>query len=262
MTAVVDASQSRARRALADYARRTPATQADIDRVMRCLVEHDGWFVPVLYADRSWGQTGFDQILIFPDAPPAKVLMVFTDEASALQAENQAIGPYGGPVGGVRLMGRLDPSFTALVVNPASPRDHQWYIATGGFEIAGHWAAAVLAERALANRTAGGPLPTAELRAYRAYQLLLDKSGNALTEIEVPGIDGSFAVAFTAPDRAGEFLASLPPGARASAALAVADGPEMFEMLVEMGVAGLVLNAGAEQQTALLRPDLVALASA
>jgi hypothetical protein len=262
MTAVVDASQSGARRALADYARRSPATQADIDRVMRSLVEHDGWFVPVLYADRWWGQTGFDQILIFPDAPPGNVLTVFTDETSALLAKNQAIGPYGGPVGGVQLMERLDPSFTALVVNPASPRDHQWYIATGGFEIAGHWATAVVAERALASRTAGGSLPVAELRAYRAYQLLLDKSGNALTEIGVPGVDGTFVVCFTAPDRAGGFLASLPPGARASAALAVADGPEMFEMLVELGVAGLVLNAGSEHQTALLRPDLVALTGA
>lgn len=261
MTSVVDASFSAARRALADYARRSPATQADIDRVMRTLVEHDGWYVPVLYADRVWGQTVFDQMLIFPDAPPGNVLTVFTDEDSALRAENQPIGPYGGPVAGGQLMGALDPTFTALVVNPASPRDHQWYIAVGGFEIAGHWAAAVAAERALADRAAGGRLPVAQLRAYRAYQLLLDKSGNALTEIRVPGLDGTLAVAFTAPDRAAEFLGNLPPGPRAIAALAVADGPELFEMLAELNVAGLVLNAGTEHQTALMRPELQELAS-
>src|SRR5262245_18499572 len=134
MTPVVDASRSGARLALAEYARQSPATQADIDRVMRSLVEHDDWYVSVLYADLAWSQTTFDQMLIFPDAPPTNVLTVFTDQDSALRVENQAIGPYGGPVSGVRLMAQLDPSFSALVANPASPRDHQWYIAAGAFE--------------------------------------------------------------------------------------------------------------------------------
>jgi hypothetical protein len=255
MTWGVDTAHSAARRALADYARRTPATQADIDRVMRALVEHDDWYVPVAYAGRALGQTTFDQTLAFPDGPPREVLTVFTDRESALRAEHEPIGAYGGPVAGRRLMAALDPGFTALVVNPLSPRDHQWYIAAGGFEIAGHWAAAVSAERALSSRN-GGPPPARELRAHRAYQLLLDRAGNALTEIRVPGVEGTLAVGFTGPDRAEEFLDRLPPGPRASAELAVAEGPEMFDMLCELDLAGLVLNAGSEHQTVLFRPDL------
>lgn len=255
MTWGVDVADSAARRALADYARRSPATQADIDRVMRCLAEHDDWYVPLPYADRSWGQAVFDQTLIFPEAAPSDVLTVFTDRESARLAEHKPLGPYGGPVTGERLLTGLDPRFTALVVNPVSPRDHQWYIASGGFEIAGHWAAAVTAERALSARNGGLP-PARELRAHRAYQLLLDRASNALTEIRVPGVDGTLAVGFTGPDRAEEFLDHLPPGPRAGAALALADGPELFDMMCERDLAGLVLNAGSEHQAVLFRPDL------
>jgi hypothetical protein len=256
MTWGVDAVHSAVRRALADYAQRSPATQADIDRVMRTLAEHDEWYVPVFYADRAWGQTAFDQVLSFPEAPPPRdVLTVFTDRESALLASDRPIGRYGGPVAGGRLMAALDPSFDALVVNPLSPRAHQWYIASGGFEIAGHWAAAVSAERALASRN-GGPPPARELRAHRAYQLLLDRAGNALTEIRVPGVEGTLAVGFTGPDRAEEFLDHLPPGPRAGAALALAEGPELFDMMCELDLAGLVLNAGSEHQEVLFRADL------
>ncbi|MGE5828505.1 MAG: hypothetical protein ACM30G_09100 [Micromonosporaceae bacterium] len=261
MTWGVDTAPSVLRRALADFAQRSPATQADIDRVMRSLAEHDDWYVPIRYADRFLRQTVFHQTLAFPGVPPNGVLTVFTDRESALRAEGQPIGPYGGPVAGGRLMTTLDPGLTSLVVNPASPPDHQWYIAAGGFEIAGHWAAAVAAERALAARN-GGPPPARELRAHRAYQLLLDRAENALIEIRVPSVDGTLAVGFTGPDRAEEFLDRLPPGPRANAALVLAEGPELFDMMCELDLAGLVLNAGSPHQAVLFRADLRQIAAA
>src|SRR5215203_322301 len=68
------AGLSVARRALVDFAERSPATQADIDQVMRALVTHDDWYVPVLFADRAWGQGVLDQRLPFPPGGPMTVL--------------------------------------------------------------------------------------------------------------------------------------------------------------------------------------------
>ena len=255
---------SAARRALVDFAERSPATQADVDQVMRALVTHDDWYVPVLFADRAWGQTRFDRELLFADVEPTQVLNVFTDPEAAMLADGQAIGVYGGPVSGSRLMASLDVSLDvsldALIVNPASPREHQWYIAAGGFEIAVAWATAIAVERALAGR-GNGAAPVIELLGHR-YQLLLEKATHALAQIYLPDIDGVVAVAFTATDRVEEFVASLPMQARSLADIAVVDGPQLFDMMRGIGAAGLVVNAGSDDQTALTREDIAEIASA
>jgi hypothetical protein len=250
---------SAARRALVDFAERSPATQADVDQVMRALVSHDDWYVPVLFADRAWGQGRFEHELQFADAELTQVLNVFTDRESAMLADGQAIGVYGGPVPGYRLMGALDASVDALMVNPASPREHQWYIAVGGFEIAMTWASAIAAEQALAAR-GNGPVPAAELLGHR-YQLLLEKAAHALVQIQLPDIDGGVAVAFTAADRVEEFVASLPMQARPLADIAFVDGQQLFDMMRGIGAAGLVINAGSDDQTALTREDIADIAS-
>lgn len=245
---------SMARRALIDFAERTPATQSDVDYVMRALVSHDDWYVPVLFADRALGQSRFERELLFADAEPNRVLTVFTDHESALLAEGQAIGVYGGPVPGHRIMAVLDAHLDALMVNPASPREHQWYIASAGFEIAVTWASAIAVERALANR-GNGPVPAAELIGHR-YQLLLERDTRALAQIHLPDIDGAVSVGFTAADRVEEFVASLPMDIRGLADAATVDGPQLFDMLRGIGAAGLVINAGSDDQTALTREDI------
>jgi hypothetical protein len=247
-------TMSSARRALVEFAGRSPATQADVDQVMRALVTHDDWYVPVLFADRAWGQRTFDREYVFAEAEPTKVLNVFTDHESASLAEGQALGVYGGPVSGVRLMHSLDPGLEALIVNPASPREHQWYIASGGFDIAITWATAIAAERALANR-GNGAVPVAELLSHR-YHLLLEKASRAMVSVHLPDIDGAVNVCFTAADRVEEFIASLPPPARSLADLAVVEGPALFETMRGVGAAGLVVNAGSDDQTALTSDDI------
>jgi hypothetical protein len=245
---------SMARRALIDFAERTPANQSDVDHVMRSLVSHDDWYVPVLFAERAWGQSRFDRELLFADTEQTQVLNVFTDHESAMLADGQAIGVYGGPVPGYRLMAALDANLDALIVNPASPREHQWYIAAGGFEIAVTWSTAISVERALAAR-GNGPVPAAELLRHR-YQLLLEQSTHALAQIYLPDIDGAVAVTFTAADRVEEFVASLPVSARTLADIAVVDGSQLFDMMRGIGAAGLVINAGSDDQTALTREDI------
>ncbi len=249
-----------ARRSLVAFAERQPASQADIDQVMRALASHDDWYVPVLFADRAWGQTNFQQMLLFADAAPSPVLNAFTDHESALLADGQAIGVYGGPVAGVQLMRALDSNLSALIVNPASPREHQWYVAAGGFDVAVRWATALVVEQALARR-GSGPAPAAELLAHR-YLLLVERSNHALAQVYLPDIEGAVAVCFTATDRSAEFTASLPVAARPLADVADVPGPQLFDMLHGIGAAGLVINAGSDDQTALTREDIAEVVAA
>jgi hypothetical protein len=248
------ASLSAARRALVDFAERSPASQADIDQVMRALVSHDDWYVPVEFAGRAWAQAEFDQMLRFGTAEPTAVLNVFTDRESAVLAEGRALGVFVGPVLGAALMRALTPDIEAIVVNPASPLEHQWYIAAGGFPIAQTWATAIAAERALANRGAG-PVPSVDLLDHH-YQLLIEKPTRALAQIFLPDIDGALAVCFTATDRVDEFVASLPLVARSLADLTIVNGPRLFDMMRGIDAAGLVINAGSDDQTALTREDI------
>jgi hypothetical protein len=239
---------------LVAFAERPNPTQADIDQVMRTLVAHDDWYVPVLFADHAWGESDFAQTLLFGDAAPSPVLNAFTDYEAARMAEGQAIGVYGGPVSGMKLMRGLDTSLSALIVNPASPREQQWYVASGGFDIAVRWATAVGVERALARR-GNGPAPVAELLAHR-YLMLVERPNHALAQVYLPDIAGAVVVSFTAADRAEEFMASLPPSARPMADLADVPGPQLFELMRGVGAAGLVINAGSADQTALTREDI------
>lgn len=242
------------RRALAAFAQRNPPGQPDIDYVMRSLAEHDDWYVPVLFAGRAWRQAEFEDTLLFPDAAPAPVLNVFSDPAAASEAHGQALGVYGGPVSGVQLLGSLGPELSAFVVNPASPREQQWYIAPAGFEIAVGWANTIRVERALAQ-LGSGPPPAAELLMHR-YLVLLEKQEQKLAQVYLPDIAGTVAVCFTASDRVEEYVASLPTTVRPLVDLAVMGGPQLFEAIYSAGLAGIVVNAGSDDQAALTSEDL------
>lgn len=266
MTSAAHPSLSRARRALAAYAHRSPATQSDIDQVMRALAEHDDWYVPAAYAEQAWGQADFDQTMTLGQVAQSAMLTVFTDLESIQVADGHPLGRYGGPVSGAQLLGAISKNYRALMVNPASPRDHQWYIASAGFGIAAEWAGAVTAERALAALAVDPDAPDLSAlieraRAYRGYRLLIQLPQNSLAQIGAPGVDGLLTVAFTAPDQHNEFLMALAEGIRPSAGTAVVDGAQLFTMMTELGVAGLVLNAGGERQRVLFRSDLQALAA-
>jgi hypothetical protein len=230
------------------------ATTADVDHVMRCLASHDAWWVPVEYARQTWGQSEFDQTLPFPDRGPLAMLNVFTDPDAAMLGEASASGDYGGAIPGVKLLQYLDPGLSSLFVNPGSPREHQWYIEAGGFDIAAGWATAVAVERALASR-GSGRVPRSDLLAHN-YQLLVDKQTQTPAQVFLPEIDGVVAVCFTAADRTAEFVASLPPAARPMAETTRVDGPGLFEMIRTTGAAGVVINAGSDDQTALTGEDI------
>lgn len=247
-----------ARSALAAFAR-SPRGQADVDQVMRALSTHENWFVPVAYAERSWGQHSFTETLAFPGTPPAGVLTAFTDTEAARQAEGQPIGPHGGPVSGVRLLRSLGRGLESFLVNPGSPNEHQWFIATAGFDIAHTWASAIEVERSLAER-GNGPVPVAALRRHR-FHLLVEAPNQTVVQVMLPEI-GAVAVCFTATDRIAEYLASLPPAVRLAADFVAIDGPRLFELVRGFDAAGIIINAGSDDQTALAAEDIIEIVSA
>lgn len=246
-----------ARAALESFALRAqaqPPTAADIDQVMRSLAEHDGWFVPVEYGHQAWGQSVFDQTIPIPDRGPLAMLSVFTDAEAAALGEASVSGDYGGPVAGATLLQYLDPGLSSLFVNPGSPREHQWYIEASGFEIAAGWGTAIAVERALAN-WGNTVMPRSELLNHR-FQLLIERELQAPAQVFLPDIDGVVAVCFTASDRTAEFVASLPPPTRGLADIAPIEGRGLFELVRTMGAAGVVINAGSDDQTALTSEDI------
>jgi len=189
---------------------------------------------------------------------PNPSLLVFTDLDAAQMVEGEALGMYGGPVPGTRLLSGLA-GVEALVVNHGSPREQQWYIGAVGFQVAGGWSSAITVEHALAER-GNGPAPAAALLGH-TYQLLLEQATRSLAQVYLPDIDGAVAVAFTASDRAEEFVSCLPRETRPLADLAPLAGHQLFEMMRSVGAAGLVINAGSDDQTALTREDITEILS-
>ena len=257
--AVEAAGLSGAQRALVEYAQRAAPTHADIDRVMRALTEHDDWYVPAALADETWPHGGGPRLDVFGEAVPTKVLTVFTDSESATLAARYPLGHYVGGVPGVALLGAMDERFTDLVVNPASPREHQWYVSAAGFAIARNWAASVGVERALAATRSADPPPIAALRAFSGYRLLFARAEGELATVYLPDVPGPLAMGFLANDRAEEFLAGIGPDGRDAAHLVELDGVAAFELLRDERVAGVVLNAGCERQYVLFRMDIIAI---
>jgi hypothetical protein len=247
-----------AQRALVEYAQRAAPTHADIDRVMRALTEHDDWYVPAELADEVWPQGG-PRLDLFAEAVPTRVLTVFTDPESASLAARYPLGHYVGGVPGVAMLGAMDERYTDLVVNPASPREHQWYVSAAGFAIARNWAESVGVERALAATRSADPPPIAALREFTGYQLLFARDEGELATVYLPGVPGPLAMGFLAADRAEEFLTGIGPDGRDAAHLVEMDGVAAFELLRDERVAGVVLNAGSERQYVLFRMDIVAI---
>jgi len=70
------------------------------------------------------------------------------------------------------------------------------------------------------------------------------------------------AVCFTATDRTAEFVSGLPTAARPFAETSPVEGRALFELVRTMGAAGVVINAGSDDQTALTGEDIAEIVGA
>lgn len=247
--------------ALAAFAQlSTEPTHTDVDRVMRALVEHDGWYVPAALASRLWPRAADSRVDLRGDQGAGGELHVFTDREAVMRAQRSTHGSYAGGVPGTRLFASLGAPHTALWVNPASPREHQWWVSAGAYDVAHSWAAAVRIERTLAGLAPSDPPPVQALRGYPGYQLLHARSTGEPVLVDLPGLAGPAVLAFIAPDRASAFLDRL-GSARDDADLVTIDGATAFAQVRDSRATAFVLNPGAPQPFTLARADIEAVAA-
>ncbi len=237
-----------ARQALLDHAQKKLEPAA----VMRALVEHDDWHVPVhaLARDAPY------QLIQYAERDRATVaphqLNVFTDRVAAdLAAEKFGRGPMGTYVGGIRgaeLFGNLlrVPTLTTalmLQVNPGSATELQWFVERNAFALCAIWSNAIAVERAVTSKDVGW---VEAMRGYPGWLAVLGKTDNALVRINMRE-KGEHALVFTAPDLADNFLRGLPNNGGSACKTSAVLGEQLFRYLLKSGVKGFIVNASSPQ---------------
>ena len=240
------APSPRARQALADYAQQ----KLDADAVMRALIEHDDWHVPVHALGRAPPQPVIVYAQPFQVAPHQ--LNVFTDRAAAdlaaVKFGGEPMGVYSPGVSGAELFSglltvrALDPVQT-VQVNPGTVVAEQWFVSRDAFGLCGVWCQAILLERTIAAASSGW---TEAMRTYPAWLAIIGKADNALVRINKPG-KGEHALIFTAPDLAAHFLRGLPPAQAAACHASPVPGDQLFAFLAASTVKGFVVNPNSAQ---------------
>ena len=220
--------------------------RANMNDVMRALVSHRGWFVPlVLFAQSGGENRRVDSILMLSAETlvPPDELWIFTDEEAAklAQARGASLGSYAGGMAGTELFRVIGPDSQTVRVNPGSPREKTWVFMEGSAcEAGGLWAEAVALEESFVEwRQAGRPDKEA-LMNYRAFVLYDHVSGPVITLPNQAGMSNP-AAAFTAPDCADAFLSKLSEEQRGAMRQVTIDGRSLLENPPQ-GIDGLLLN--------------------
>lgn len=220
--------------------------KADVNKVLRALVSHPGWFVPLhLFAVKAAESTRKIQSMITGTncLIPAGELWIFTDAESVNLAisKGASLGAYGGGMAGTELFTIIDPSIHTVYVNPFSPPERSWMFREGSASTAGQlWAEAIALEESFGQwQQTGTPDETALLN-FRAYLLYDHVSGPIITLPNQAGMSNP-AAAFTAPDCADEFISALSDEERTVVRQVTIDGKRLLE-IPRLGIDGFVFN--------------------
>lgn len=220
-----------------DVLRRFAAKEASPDEVLRALVSHDGYFVPLGFAPRL-GRTEFERLVQLSErgGPPPGELYVFTDEACLDLVVKEPLGNFVTPVTGVELFCALGDDLVKVKVNPGSPREHFWYLGKDAIALGRLWGQAVRLERLLADASAPKEALWAALRTFEGFTVLVHPNGALATVVNEGGFRNS-AMVFTAPDCAAAMEPHVPGASRAHLR-----GRELFELLPRAGVDSVAFN--------------------
>jgi hypothetical protein len=105
--------------------------RADHQRVMRALIEYDGWVVPIAIMNSHYRQFDFPAMYDFgaPARLPGDRLWLFTDYEAGRHALAQGYGPgvCAAGVSGTELFSNLDPNWAEVFINPGSPVEESYY---------------------------------------------------------------------------------------------------------------------------------------
>lgn len=218
---------------LARFAQRT----ATPHEVMRALVSHEQWFVPLGFAP-SLGRSEFDRIVSLGKngAPPPGELYLFTDESCLDLVAKEPLGGFVHPVTGLELFCALDEAWVKVKVNPGGPIEHFWFIAKDAIPLARRWGQALRLEALLADPQRSRAGLFAALRSFDGFSVLAHANGGVATAVGMEGFRNP-AMVFTSPDSL-ERMAAHAPGTDA----VHLDATQLFELLPRAGVDGLVFN--------------------
>jgi len=213
-------------------------------QVMRGLAEHNGWYVPAGFALDQLQTNLSEHAIIFStefNAQPARLLL-FSDQEAAHRADGQPIGLFTSAFSGARIFSALDERYISVSVNLGSPQAESWYIDREAFPMTRMWGQAVELERLL--KTDYGSRETfAKVAAHPGFMLMINPSNQPI-DVGFPGVEGKFAIAFTAPDLSEAFLSSRPEAERQRLHPAAISGLSMFQQLQNFPMAGVILNIG------------------
>jgi hypothetical protein len=221
--------------------------RASMDDVVRALVSHRGWLVPLAFAAQGAGEKFFvDGMMILSTEAqmPADELWIFTDQPAALTAQEKGalLGTYAGGVAGTELFRKINTDVKTVRVNPGSPREQTWiFLDGGGIEAAKIWADAIALEESFAEWEKTGEPDINAVKSYRGFLTFDHSSGPIITLPNQFGMT-SPAVAFTAPDCAEMFLSKLAEEQRATFLRRTIDGATLLEKAPQLGIDGLIFN--------------------
>ncbi len=237
---------------------------ADKFRVMRAVIEYDGWVVPIATMNSHYRRFSFPALYDFgaPGRLPADRLWLFTDYDAVRQALAQGYGPgvCAAGIPGTDLFGHLFPGWAEVFVNPGSPTEETYYQRPHpehGYTFCARVAGAVRLEKAIGRL---GPTRPEEL-------LALIRDHDELFVVQVA--DGSFLtgytedrtpalMVFTAPDRIQVGLRfdqshSLIEGSSPI----LLSGEQILEGMRQIGYPLMVLNLGSRQGSCTLAVGIV-----
>ena len=222
------------------------AGRANANDVMRALVGHRGWFVPLgFFAECRGDGSKADGVLILSaeaQTPPGELWLFTDDEAARLaQSKGASLGAYASRMAGTEMFRAIGPQYPTVWVNPGSPRERTWIFQEGSAaDVGGLWAEAVALEESFVEWGRTGEPDSDALAGYRAFVLYNHASGPVITLPNQAGMSNP-AAAFTAPDCADLFLSKL--GAEQSALMrqVTIDGKRLLEN-PPLGTDGLLFN--------------------
>jgi hypothetical protein len=225
--------------------------QAKAAQVWRALTEHSGWYVPASFAVGHLQTTSSDGAMLFAGELPTP------DNAAiaAAHAEGAPIGTFMREFPGVPIFQALDAPYGCVRVNPHSPKSESWYISQEAFPLAHLWAQVVRLEQSLA--ASSDKIPAADIAAYPGFLVLINADNLPVT---LNLSHGSYAVAFTSPDRFQSFVAKQPAEQHANLLSATLDGATLCRQLQDFDITGVVIYYGDKESIVVRKEDFASIA--
>jgi hypothetical protein len=122
--------------------------QTTAPRLVRALVAHDGWYVPMLWAMTVLRRTSFDDVVGERRGSIAfEALRAFTSRDAVIEAREE--GCYVGPIRGSELFDKLPIMLTTIDVNPGLAAASRWSIEGAGIDVMREIGRARALERAI-----------------------------------------------------------------------------------------------------------------